>query len=113
MRINMEYIISTTWSILFNIKTILNNKSKNLEISYIKHLYAQLFRTSTEYTCIILQPLQWLHNENDGVSNHQPYNCLLNRLCKAQTKENVKRSASLAFVRGVHRWPMNSPQQGQ
>ena len=25
-------------------------------------------------------PLQWRHTGPDGVSNHQPYDCLLNRL---------------------------------
>ena len=35
-------------------------------------------------------PLQWCHNEHDGISNHQPHNCLLNRLFKAQIKENIK-----------------------
>ena len=36
------------------------------------------------------KPLQWRHNERDGVSNHQPHNCLLKRLCKAQIKETSK-----------------------
>ena len=30
--------------------------------------------------------LRWRHNECDGVSNHQPHDCLL----KAQIKENIK-----------------------
>ena len=34
--------------------------------------------------------LQWHHNERDGISNHQPHDCLLNRLFKAQIKENIK-----------------------
>ena len=34
--------------------------------------------------------LQWCHNGQDGVSNHQPHNCLLNHLFKAQIKENTK-----------------------
>ena len=34
--------------------------------------------------------LQWRHNGRDGVSNHQ-------------------RLDLLAFVRGIHRWPVNSP----
>ena len=34
--------------------------------------------------------LQWRHNERDGVSNHQPHDCLLNRLFKAQIIENIK-----------------------
>ena len=38
------------------------------------------------------------------------------RLCtqpfvQAQIKENIKSSASLAFVRGIHRWPVNSPRK--
>ena len=34
--------------------------------------------------------LQLRHNERDGVLNHQPHDCLLNRLFKAQIKENMK-----------------------
>ena len=34
--------------------------------------------------------LQWRHDEHDGVSNHQLYDCLPNRLFKAQIKENMK-----------------------
>ena len=34
--------------------------------------------------------LQWRHNELDGVSNHQPHDCLLNRLFKTQIKESIK-----------------------
>ena len=34
--------------------------------------------------------LQWRHNECDGVSNHWPHDCLLNRLFKLQIKENTK-----------------------
>ena len=34
--------------------------------------------------------LQWRHNERDGVSNRQSHDCFLNRLFKAQIKENIK-----------------------
>ena len=34
--------------------------------------------------------LQWRHNERDGVSYHQPHDCLLNRLFKAVIKGNIK-----------------------
>ena len=37
-----------------------------------------------------LLPLQWRHNECDGISNHQSHNCLLDHLFKAQIKENIK-----------------------
>ena len=35
-------------------------------------------------------PLQWRYNERDGVSNHQPHDCLLKRLLKAQIKWTPK-----------------------
>ena len=34
--------------------------------------------------------LQWRHNEHDGVSNHQPYDCLLNRLFRRRFKKTSK-----------------------
>ena len=35
-------------------------------------------------------PLQWRHNEHDGISNHQPYDCLLNRLFRRRSKKTLK-----------------------
>ena len=51
-------------------------------------------------------PLRWRHNECVGVSNHQPHDCLLNRLFKAQIKENIK---------APRHWPLcgNSPVTGE
>ena len=34
--------------------------------------------------------LQWRHNGRDSVSNHQPHDCLLNRLFKCRSKETSK-----------------------
>ena len=58
---------------------------------------------SLQYTA-----LRWRHNEWDGVSNHQPYDCLLNCLSGRRSKKTSK-PASLAFVRGIHRRPVNYP----
>ena len=55
--------------------------------------------------------LRWRHNGHDGVSNHQPRECLLNRFSGADQRKHQS-SASLAFVRGIHRWPVNSPHKG-
>ena len=46
----------------------------------------------------------------DNVSNHQPYHCLLSRLfgCRSQKTSSY---ASLAFVRGIQRGPVISPQK--
>ena len=35
-------------------------------------------------------PLQWRHNEHHGVSNHQPGDCLLNRLFRRKSKKTSK-----------------------
>ena len=34
--------------------------------------------------------LQWRHNERDGVSNHQPHDCLLNRLFRHRSMKTSK-----------------------
>ena len=34
--------------------------------------------------------LQWRHNGRDGVSNHQPHHCLLNRLLRRRSKKTSK-----------------------
>ena len=57
------------------------------------------------------QTLQWRHNDRDGVSNHHPQGCLLNRLFRRRSKKH-QTSASLAFVLGIHRWPLNSSHKG-
>ena len=34
--------------------------------------------------------LWWHHNEGDGISNHQPHNCLLNRFFRHRSKKTSK-----------------------
>ena len=54
--------------------------------------------------------LRWRHNGRDSVSSHQPHDCLLNRLFRPdQRKHQI--SASLAFVKIIHRGPLNSPRK--
>ena len=53
--------------------------------------------------------LQWRHNERDGVSNHRRLDGLLYRLFKCTSNERRQSSASLAFARGIHRWPVQIP----
>ena len=52
--------------------------------------------------------LQWRHNRRDGVPNHQPHDCLLNWLFRRRSKKTSKVRVT-GFVRGIHRWPVNSP----
>ena len=59
-------------------------------------------------TFAILISLEWRHNGCDGVSNHQPHHCLLNRLFNSGADQIKHQSSlSLAFVRGVHRRSAN------
>ena len=55
--------------------------------------------------------LQWRHRERDDVLNHWRPDCLLNDLFGCRSKKTSS-SASLAFVRGIHRSPVNSPHKG-
>ena len=40
--------------------------------------------------CRRVMPFQWRHNERDGVSNHQPRDCSLNRLFSRRLKKTSK-----------------------
>ena len=42
--------------------------------------------------------LQWRHNRHGGVSNHQPHQCLFNRLFERRSKKTSKLTV-MAFVR--------------
>ena len=69
-----------------------------------------IFRSSYNHAYTISSPhsLQWRHYGRDSVSNHQPHDCLLN-VYSAVDQRKRQSSVSLAFVRGIHRWPVNSP----
>ena len=51
-------------------------------------------------------PLQCHHNEHDGVS------VICSIVCSGADHRKHQSSASLAFVRGMHRWPVDSPKKG-
>ena len=94
--------------------------------SYIQHMYYASFVYTHVPQVTKVQPtikkppqhppppspphtLQWRHNEGDGVSASrlftQPF---------IQGADQIKHqsSASLAFLRGIHRWPVSSPHKG-
>ena len=41
-------------------------------------------------TVLCTSTLQWRHNEHDGDSNHQPHDCLLNRLFRRRSEKTSK-----------------------
>ena len=54
-------------------------------------------------------PLQWRHNECDGVSNHQRLDCLLNRLFRPRSKKTSKLRVTSLCARNS---PVNAPHKG-
>ena len=56
------------------------------------------------------KPLQWRHNDHDGVSNHQPNGCLLNRLFRRRSKKPSKLRITGLCV-GNSLGPVNSPRK--
>ena len=55
--------------------------------------------------------LHWRHNDNDGVSSHQPHGCLLNRLFRRRWKKTSKLRVTGLCV-GNSPGPVNSPHKG-
>ena len=50
----------------------------------------------------------WRHNDHDGVSNHQPHGCLLNRLFRRRSKKTSKLLVT-GLCAGNSPGPVNSP----
>ena len=71
---------------------------------------SNLLRNSIGRYCVSTA-LQWRHNDHDSVSNHQPHDCLLNRLFRRRSKKTSKlRVAGLCV--GNSPGPVNSPHKG-
>ena len=80
-----------------------NKSRKNCLYSFSHHVpicFENLHRPCVSYAHYIgntwshliyhLHALRWRHNERDGVSNHQPRDCLLNRLFRRRSKKTSK-----------------------
>ena len=58
---------------------------------------------------VIGTTLHWRHNEHYGVSNHQPFECLHNRLFRRRTKKTSNLRVTGLCERNS---PVNSPHKG-
>ena len=56
-------------------------------------------------------PLRWRHNESDGGSNHR-LTIVCSTVYAGTDQRKHQGSASLAFVRGINLWQVNSPHKG-
>ena len=68
--------------------------------------YARIERRYAVFLCWDQGSLLWRHNGPDSVSNHQPHDCLLNRLFRRRSKKISK-----LRVTGLCAW--NSPGTGE
>ena len=129
-----NFALFTMWTLRRNLETYLtvSNSAGNQDTSagqisdfscralVRKHLETPIFSPSTHplsttapgsrpfdvlliWKCI---SLRWRHNEWDSVSNHQPHDCLLNRLSGHRSKKTSK-----PRVTGL--WTGNSPETGE
>ena len=55
--------------------------------------------------------LQWRHNEQNCVSNQQRLDCF-SSVYSGDAQRKHQSSVSLAFVKGIHRWSVNSSHNG-
>ena len=58
-----------------------------------------------------IQTFHWRHNDQDGVSNHQPHDCSLNCLFRRRSKKTSKLCVTGLCV-GNSPGPVNSPHKG-
>ena len=58
----------------------------------------------------VYKSLQWRHNKFEGVSN-QHVSTVCSAACSGTDQRKYLSPASLTFVRGIHRWPMDSPRK--
>ena len=83
--------------------------SWRLKSPELDSVFNRLFRLTLRNTAklwITGPPLQWRHNEPNGVSNHQPRYCVLNRLFTRRSKKPSKLRATGLCVK-------NSPVTGE
>ena len=80
--------------------------SMKYEVWIMSPLNEGLVRRGPEPDCTVTTALHWRHNRHDSVSNHQPYDYLLNRLFR-------RRSKKISKLRVTGLCAGNSPETGE
>ena len=83
-----------------------DNYSKNYCDDFSGDSFTRRGNIATLLSSIVSIALQWRHNGIDGLSNHQPHQCLLNRLFGRRSKKIWK-------LRVTGLWVGNSPGTGE
>ena len=76
------------------------------KISLLHSAAAYASADNLKVTTVSFVSLHWRHNGRHGVSNHQPHDCLLNRLFR-------RRSNETSNLRVADLWWGNSPVTGE
>ena len=92
----------------------LNRCYKTVEIKWSMSypcLMIPIMSSSIRFELKMISALQWRHNERDCVSNHQPPDCLLNRLFRRRSKKTSKLCVTSLCVGNLpvnspHKWPV-------
>ena len=79
-----HYVFISTWHTIY----VQPKVFKLLNFRYSLILRKQFFVQHYRQTGLI--SLRWCHNGRDSVSNHQPQDCLLNRLFRRRSKKTSK-----------------------
>ena len=83
-------------------------KPLSYDVSFILHIRLAHHVLTLWWRCI---SLQWRQNDHDGVSNHQPHGCLLNRLFRRRSTKTSKLRVT-GLCAGNSPGPVNSPHKG-
>ena len=59
-------------------------------MSYLQNICVPLSSSSLKLNGGLAEALQWPHYGRDSISNHQPHDCLLNRLFRRRSKKTSK-----------------------
>ena len=92
---NNEYFFLSQWQVIYNIQfhmhiCILSTEEIHLAFLKTNVLFCRICELSRWEKRDNSQSLHWRHNDHDGVSNHQPHGCLLNRLFRRRSKKTSK-----------------------
>ena len=95
---------ANSWSISVMVNPIRKKHSgRMVQISLV-------IRNATFKITYRIYPFNTYVQFNGGVSNREPYDCLLNRLFSRRSKTASKLRVT-GRRRGIHRWPVNSPHE--
>ena len=95
-RVYLSYIHTSSWVSFIDIVVRLFatsfHKILELKTSSTCSLFNAVFACCYAPKCLITTciSLHWHHNGRDSVSNHQPHDCLLNRLFRRRSKKTSK-----------------------